>query len=277
MRKVGILYHPMIAATRIKTRELEKFLGSRGITVWACSSWEKEKAGAQLNGTDLILTIGGDGTILRAVQVTVPGKTPITGINLGKLGFMTELGADEALEKLPALLDKEGWIDERAMLQAELAAPGREPRIFQALNDVVVARGEIARAVHIEAGIDGQHLTSFKADGVILATATGSTGYALAAGGPILHPQSRDFLMVPVAPHLSPAYAMVLPGTAEVRLSLTAVHPATLSVDGHINLPLASGDIITVKHSPHQARFLRICPGTSFYSSLEEKLKGKTG
>jgi len=275
VKSVGILYHPMVEATRTKARELEGFLGSKGVSVWICSAWEKDKARVQLEGTDLLLTIGGDGTILRAAQAVIPGMTPITGINLGKLGFMTEINADEAIVKLPALLDKEGWIDERAMLQAELARPGQEPGIFNALNDVVVARGEIARVIRVEATIDGQYLTTYKADGVILATATGSTGYALAAGGPIIYLQSRDFLLVPIATHLSSSYAMVLPETAEVKLRVTTVHPATLSIDGHINLPLASGDIITVRRSSHTTRFWRIRPETSFYSSLEESLKGK--
>ncbi len=277
MKQVGILYHPKIEATLTKAREMEECGKSRDVSVWVCSAWDAEKARAQLNDTDLLLTVGGDGTILRAAQVTIPGKIPITGINLGKLGFMTELNAGEALKKLPVLLDKKGWIDERAMLQAELAAPGQKPRVFHALNDIVVARGEIARVIRVEATINGQYMATYKADGVIAATATGSTGYALAAGGPILYPQSRDFMLVPVAPHLSSAYAIILPETAEVKLSLKAVHPAALSIDGHINLPLSSGDVITVKHSPNTARFLRTRPETSFYSSLEERLKGKTG
>jgi NAD+ kinase len=275
VKKIGILYHPKVEATQVKARELEVFLGSKGISVWVCSAWEREKARAQLDGTDLILTVGGDGTILRAAQVVVPGTTPITGINLGKLGFMSELDADEVLEKLPALLDKAGWVDERAMLQAEIAISGQEPQVFHALNDIVVARGEIARIIRVEASIDGQYLTTYGTDGVIVATATGSTGYALAARGPILHPQSMDFLLVPIAPHLSSAYALVLPETAEVRLCVNTFHSATLSVDGHMNLSLSSGDVVTVKHSPNKARFLRISPETSFYGSLEEKLKGK--
>jgi NAD+ kinase len=278
VKKVGILYHPMVEATQTKAGELGEFLNSRGISVWLCSAWDKEKARAQLNGTDLILTVGGDGTILRAAQVVIPGATPITGINLGKLGFMTELDADGALEKLPALLDKGGWVDERAMLQVELAASGQEPGLLHALNDIVVARGEIARAIRVEASIDGQYLTTYKADGLIVATATGSTGYALAVGGPILYPQSGDFQLVPIAPHLSSAYAVVLPETAEVRLRITTtIRPATLSIDGHMNLTLSGGDIITVKHSPNTIRFLRICPKNFFFSSLEERLKGKAG
>ena len=272
VKRVGILYHPMIEAAYTLARKLDEFLGAKGISVWLCSAWEGEKARAQVAGTDLILSIGGDGTILRAVQAIVPGSTPVTGINLGKLGFMTELSADEALDKLPALLEGEGWIDERAMLEAELSPADR---VFYALNDVVVARGAIARVVYVEASIDGEPVTTYKADGVIVATATGSTGYSLAAGGPILHPQAKEFLLLPLLPHLSSAYTLVLPSTAVAKLRIDTAHQATLSIDGHINLPLTSGATITVRHSPHTARFLRIHPETSFYSSLEQRLKGK--
>ena len=276
MNKVGVLYHPMVEAAFIKAKQLQDFLVANGISVWLCSAWEREKAEAQLDDTNLILSVGGDGTILRSAQAVVPRTTPITGINLGNLGFMTELSADEALEHLPSLLAGEGWIDERAMLEAELSATEQEPpRTFPALNDVVVARGSVVRLVRVEASIDSQYLATYKADGVIVATATGSTGYSLAAGGPILYPQSKDFLLVPITPHLSSAYALVLPSKTVVQLRVVAAHQATLSIDGHINLPLADGASITVKHSPNTVRFLRIHPEDSFYRSLEQKLKGK--
>jgi NAD+ kinase len=189
---------------------------------------------------------------------------------------MTELSADEALEYLPSLLAGEGWIDERAMLEAELSATEQEPpRIFHALNDIVVARGSVVRLVRVEASIDSQYLATYKADGVLVATATGSTGYSLAAGGPILNPQSKDFLLVPITPHLSSAYKLVLPSKTVVQLRVVAAHQSMLSIDGHINLPLADGASITVKHSPNTVRFLRIHPEDSFYRSLEQKLKGK--
>jgi NAD+ kinase len=277
VKKIGILFHPKVSATHKKANELSKFLKSPGVAVWLCSAWEREKACALLKGTDLLLTVGGDGTILRAVQAVIPGKTPITGINLGKLGFMTEFDAAEAMEKLPSLLDGKGWIDERVMLQAELVSPGQEPRVFHALNDVVVARGEVVRLIRVDASIDGQPLTTYKTDSVIVATATGSTGYALAARGPILYPQSRDFLLVPVAPHLSSAYPLVLPEKAVVTLRLNTYHPAVLSIDGHINLPLSGRDTVTVRRSPHIVRFLRLRPRESFYSFLEDKLRGKQG
>lgn len=275
MKKIGILYHPKVTATRNKAREIEDFLKSRGVTVWVGSAWEKARAGDKLAGTDLLLTVGGDGTILRAVQIVLPGQTPITGINLGKLGFMTELDAAEVIAKLPALLEGEGWLDERTMLRAELESSGRETRTFDALNDVVVARGEIARLIRLEAAVDGQPLATYQTDALVVATATGSTGYALAARGPIMYPQSRDFLLVPVAPHLSPTYPLVLPETAVVTLKLNTYHDATLSIDGHINISLGDGDVITVRRSPHTARFRRIRPGESFYASLEARLKGK--
>jgi NAD+ kinase len=278
MKKIGIFYHQKKKAAFILSKKLEGFLNSRGISIWLCSAWEAESAKSLIIGTDLILSIGGDGTILRAAQAVVPEPIPITGINLGNLGFMTELSVKEAEEKLIALLEGEGWIDERSLLEAELSHPDEEPKTpqrFFALNDVVVARGAIVRVIHIDASIDDQPLATYKADGVIVATATGSTAYALAAGGPILHPQSEEFLLLPINPHLSSAYTLVLPATAQIRLHISTPNPATLSVDGYINSSLSDGAVITVKHSSNIVRFLRIHPDTSFYGSLEQKLKGK--
>ncbi len=277
VKRVGILYNPMKEGTHDLVKKLEGFLTSRGLSVWLYSAWEWERAKAEVNDTDLILSVGGDGTILRAAQAVTPGLTSIVGINLGKLGFMTELSVDEVMDKLPALLAGEGWIDERFLLEAELSYADEkreQPRMFYALNDVVVARGAVARLIYVEASVDDEPLTTYKADGVVVATATGSTGYSLAAGGPILHPQAKEFLLLPLLPHLSLAYTMVLPSTATVKLCISTANPATLSIDGNINLPLSSGTTIIVKHSSNTVRFLRIHPQTSFYSSLERKLKG---
>ncbi len=274
MKKIGILYHPKVAATGEKAKELEAFIKEQGLSVWTCSSWDKKQAESLLEGTDLLITVGGDGTMLRAARIALSRGVPVSGINLGKLGFMTELESDEALEKLSELLSDKGWIDERSMLQVEIQTGGG-PRVFHALNDIVVARGEIARLIRISARVDGQPITTYKTDGLILATATGSTGYNLAAGGPVMYPQSRDFLMVPVSPHLSLDKSLVLPESAQVELSLDTYHPATLSVDGHVNLPLTGGDTLLVKHSPYTTRFWRIRPQDSFYNILEEKLRGK--
>ncbi len=275
VKKIGILYHPKVESTHLKADELGNFIKTQGVSAWVCSAWDADEACAKMDGTDLLLTVGGDGTILRAVQAVIPTMTPITGINQGKLGFMTELTNGEAIEKLPLLIAGEGWTDERAMLQAELKSEGKEPQVFHALNDVVMARGAIARLINIDVSIDGQKLSSYRADAIITATATGSTSYALAARGPIMYPQSPDLLLMPVAPHLSPAYPLVLPEKSEVVLHLNTYLEATLSIDGHINLTLVNGDTVTIRRSPYKARFRRIRPENSFFGTLEEKLKGK--
>jgi NAD+ kinase len=275
-KKIGILYHPMNDLAGKLAKKLEKALSKRGLSVWLCSSWDGASARAKLEGTELVLSIGGDGTILRAAQAVIPGKTPITGINLGNLGFMTELSVAETEKGLCQILDGEGWIDERSLLEAEvLPAKGGSRSTYYALNDVVIARGAVARVIYVTASIDGALLNTYKADGVIVATATGSTGYALAAGGPILPPHSKDFLLVPIVPLLNAKYSLVLPSDSKVQLSVQAVHPATLSIDGHTNLPLNSDAVISVRRSRYRIRFLRIHPESSFYNTLEKRLKGK--
>jgi NAD+ kinase len=279
MKRVGIIFHPLNEAAGNLARELEQFLGTRGVSAWLCSAWEGDAAKAQVDGTDLMLSIGGDGTILRAAQAVLPRAVPITGINLGNLGFMTELTVDEARDKLTALLAGEGWLDERSLLEAELHATGESaaPQTFYALNDMVIAHGEVARVIYVEASVDGQLLTTYKADGVIVSTATGSTGYSLAAGGPILHPQAKEMLLLPIVPHLSASYKLVLPPTSTIELRVSTLHSAALTVDGHIVTPLSDGTVVTVKRSTNTVRFLRIHPDTSLFGSLEKRLKGKQG
>lgn len=275
MKKIGIVYHPLNKQALSLAQKVADYLGTRGVNCWLCSAWEGEQLSQQMAGTELILTVGGDGTILRTSQVLVHHPISITGINLGKLGFLTELSADEAIDKLPALLSGEGWVDERAMLEVEIdSSQGQTDERFFVLNDVVIARGEIARIIHVEATIDNETLATYKADGVIAATATGSTGYALACGGPVLHPQAQQFLLVPIVPHLSLNNAFVLQPEAIVKLRVGAIHKAVLSIDGHISLPLAGNDSITVKCSRLKTRFLRTSPRNSFYTTLEQKLKG---
>jgi NAD+ kinase len=144
-----------------------------------------------------------------------------------------------------------------------------------ALNDVVLARGAIAKLIQVDARIDERPLTRYRADGVVLSTATGSTGYALAAGGPVIYPQSPDLLLVPIVSHLSLRYSLVIPETSTVRLQLISTSQATLSIDGHINIPVSNGAVITVKSNSRKTRFLRLQPPEHFFSVLEEKLRGR--
>ncbi len=272
VKRIGILYHPKIEKAIQFSRELEAFLEARGIQFWTCSAWEEAKASLQIASSDLVLSIGGDGTILRAARAVVPYTVPIVGINLGNLGFMTELRADEAWDKLPRLLDGEGWVEERAMLEAKALSEGR---VICGLNDVFVGRRNSVRLVQIEARIDGHKVSTYRADGVIVATATGSTGYSLAAGGPILYPESREMVLKPVCPHLAWDEAIVLPPESVIKLTVATSHEAVLSIDGQVELPINDGDEVSVELSRNVARFLRIQPKGYFYDSLQAMLRGK--
>ncbi len=275
MNRIGIFYHPLKDAACTLAKEVTGFLRERRLAVWLSSAWEWEKAYRQIEGTDLIISIGGDGTILRTAQAIMPRPIPIVGINLGRLGFMSELSVSEAKDKLPLLLDGGGHIDQRSILEAEIEISGTiEKKHYYALNDVVIARGGIARLINVSIVVDRIPLSALRADGVVIATATGCTGYALAAGGPILHPQSADILMLPLLPHLSFSHPLVLPANSVCKLTLERPTSGIISIDGHININMDCGDTVTVKHSKATVRFIRI-HNTSFYGTLEQRLKGK--
>lgn len=273
MKKFAIIYHPLNEGASEVAGRIEQFLISRGLSAWLCSAWEGDSLKEHLPHMDCAVTVGGDGTILRTAQAVVPHAIPIIGINLGKVGFLTEIAPGDAMEKIALFLAGGGCIDKRDMLEAKLFDENkREIRSFNVLNDIVVARGEIARIINIKADIDGVALTTYKSDGVICATATGSTGYSMAAGGPILHPQSPAYLLSPIVPHLSFDKILVIPPTSIVRLQVAAIHRAVLSIDGHLSLPLEGGYTIEVRHSDIKTCFWRTNTG-SFYSTLEKRLK----
>ena len=268
MKRIGILYHPLLDKARDLAEKLEEFLSSQGVSSWRCSTRDEDQAKRQVAGTELVLSVGGDGTILRVARIVTPLAVPILGINLGRLGFITEINGNEVLSDLPDLLKGGGWIEERAMLEAQV-----EGKSFHALNDVVL-RSVAVRLVNIEAEIDGTAITTYRADGVIVATATGSTSYSLASGGPILHPQSKEIVLQPISCHLGLSHALVLPPQSIVNLKVALREKVILSIDGQVELPLSDGQNVRVKLSPHTARFLRIHQPTYFYSALWQKLGG---
>lgn len=278
-KRVGVIHNPKIPASQKLMDRLIQMLESMEVDAWSCSAWDEEGMRSQAPGTNMAISIGGDGTILRVARAVTPWEVPIIGVNLGHLGFMAELSAEEVVEKLPALLGEEGWTDQRTMLQVDLSvdgggdATGRSRRTFHALNEVLVGRGAVPRVVYVKTSIDGGFLVTYKADGVIVATATGSTGYSLSAGGPIVYPQADILLMKPMSPHLSLPYPLVLPATAVIELETHTDHEAVLSIDGQVNVALRDGENVVVRRSPMVARFRRIRPPNFFYSALEERLK----
>lgn len=276
MKKAGILYNAKIAAAKSFAPMLLEYLEKRDIATWICAASDEAKARSKLSGTKVILSLGGDGTMLRVARLAAPEGTPILGINMGNLGFTTELTADGALDRIPDFLDGEGWVDERAMLQAELPLHG-DSSTYHALNDVVIARGSVVRVIKVRATVSGQPMTTYRADGIIAATATGSTGYSLSAGGPILFPNAKEFLLTPITPHLGLSAALVLSPDAVVELDVQTAHEAKVSIDGQVELPLRSVDTIRVTRSPYTTKLLRIQPQSFFYQTLLERLGGKGG
>jgi NAD+ kinase len=197
---------------------------------------------------------------------------PILAIKVGRLGFLSEFEPAVWRERLPVILDGGFWIEERMMLHAEVQRGGDLLDSFEALNEVVVSRGALARMVRLATYIDGGYMTTYAADGVIVATPTGSTAYALAVGGPILPPEVKNILVIPIAPHLSLDRAIVLSQGASVRIEVSTDHRAMLTVDGQFEVGVLDGDNVLVKASPNVARFVRTRERTYFYRSLMKRL-----
>ena len=271
MNRIGIVFNERNKLSEALTRELSSKLASSSRSCWLSKSRGDTTLTEQAPGTDLIITIGGDGTILRTARVAVPAKIPILGVNMGKLGFMTELSGSEALELVPQYLNAECWIEERATLDVEIV-DGDSSTQSWALNDAVVTRGAVARLISVLLRIDGVDVTTHRADAVIVATATGSTGYAMAAGGPILDPRSRELVVAPVSAHLSLAGPMVLHDDAVVELVVGEDHHAFASMDGQVDFPLKTGSMLRAKRSSMTARFLRAHPPAYFYTTLTRRL-----
>ena len=274
MKKVGIIYNALIPEAKDLSAAILDRLALPSDS-WIASADDVDALLQQSKGTDLVITVGGDGTILRVVRMTAPHEIPVVGINMGRLGFMTELRAEEAMERLPIYLNGGCRVEARNMIQARVVKGGAGAEVngpYHALNDVVMARGAVSRVVTIACTIDGAKLTTFRADAVIVSTATGSTGYNLAVGGPILDPQSEDLVLKPVAAHIGLSAGLVMSASARVTLTLERTQPATLSIDGHLDYPLMPGDRVELEQSPLKAKFLRANPPSHFYGTLTQRL-----
>jgi NAD+ kinase len=217
---------------------------------------------------DLLIALGGDGTMLRAGHIAALSKTPILGINLGRYGFLTEIQRDEWQDALTKVSQGEYRLEERMMLLARLFRKEKEIGQWTALNDAVISRGETIRPVQFEIMINDRHLSEIVADAMIASTATGSTAYAMAAGGPILSPELRNIILVPVAPHLSIEQSLVLSEDVLVAVTVHTSHQAVISVDGQPPIQLESRDRVELQASDHTVQFIRFQDPGYFYRNL---------
>lgn len=266
--KIAIVAHPKLADAMREAGLAAEYLANKGIQTAHGSLYDETLRNRVKSGEfDVLIAMGGDGTILRAGHLCAPYDVPILGLNKGRLGFLFQID-DKGWERtLDQLLAGDYWIEKRMMLNAEHFRAGESHGARQAVNDVVVARGSMMRPIHVKASIDKQYLTTYVCDGLIASTATGSTAYALAAGGPILPPELRNILLIPIAPHLSVDRAVVLAEGATVSITVLSEN-SIMSIDGQTPIGLDENDRIDVRAGENTVKLIRFGSPDYFYRNL---------
>lgn len=259
-------------------KDLLPWLAQRGAEVvvedHVTSSTDIKKASAEeiASFSDVIVVLGGDGTMLTAARLAAGRNIPLLGINLGGLGFITEIHKEELYDAVGMILNGECQKEQRMMLDAEVIRNGEKVSGFIALNDVAVIRGALAKIIDFETTINGAYVTLFKADGIIVSTPTGSTAYSLSAGGPILYPTLDGIVLTPICPHTLTNRPITLPGDSTVEITLKSSSDVILACDGQTNVSLKENDRILIKKSLKTTTLLMPC-GRDHFKVLREKLK----
>jgi NAD+ kinase len=267
-KRLVVTAYPKMPAAFAEAEAISNYLTERGLESSCGSLYEEDLRKRTKNGEfDMLIAVGGDGTMLRAGHLCAPYGVPILGINLGRLGFLIQVQQKEWRDMLERLFKGEAWIENRMMLNVEHFRAGDVLGSWHALNEAVVVRGQYLRPIKLAAIADGHLLTTYIADGLIAATPTGSTAYALAAGGPILPPELRNILIVPIAPHLSVDRAVVLAEGSAVSIHVRSEN-TVLSVDGAIPTGLAEDDRVDIRTAAYTAKFVRFGDAGYFYRNL---------
>ena len=273
VRTAAVLLHPKIEQARQVADIVCAALDECTLSVSRASAWDVARLRELLPHVDVAITLGGDGSILRTSRLAALSNTPVLGINLGTLGFLAEMEPAEVPERIPPLVRGNYWVEERIMLQIEHWREGKRLATYQALNEAVVGRRSLSRVVRVLTCLNHQELTTYTADGVLVATPTGSTAYSHAAGGPILHPEVHSLILTPICAHPHTSGSIVVPPDTVVELTARTDHEAALSIDGQEDVPMRDGDVATMSISPHIARFLRNQKRDYFYETLLRKLR----
>lgn len=219
------------------------------------------------------ITLGGDGTLLNIAREVAAAGVPICGVNMGQLGFLTEIELPDLSSALDKLIRGEYRIEERLMLDAMVVRNNTQIYVSSALNDIVVAKGGFSRLIRLGLYIDGELTAKYPADGLIIATSTGSTGYSLSAGGPIVNPNLKVIVLTPICPHTLQTRSLIISEEEPVQIKMQATHnDIMLTVDGQTVYSLLPDDEVLVKKSPFRARFVRL-NGKSYYETLHTKLR----
>lgn len=262
---IGILHHPKIARSKPLADEVADWLTGQGQTIWRASVWDEAQIATRIADSSLLITLGGDGSIMRAARIAAPYQCPVFSINLGRLGFLSEASPDDWQARLIKVLAGKHRLERRLMLRVNIYRDSEEIGDLLAINEVVIGRGAQARVVRLNLFVDGDHANSYVADALIAATATGSTAYAMAAGGPILPPEVRNYVIVPVAPFLSMERPIVLSAEATATIGVEFDHEATVTVDGQQSIHLQSGDVVEITKAAHDSIFVRVDHSSSYF------------
>jgi NAD+ kinase len=272
---IGKLRSPEIAAS---LRELAGFLNERGCEVLFERETAKElnASGADYDAigraAQLAIVVGGDGTMLAAARSLVRHHVPVVGVNQGRVGFMTDIGYQDMRGGIGAILDGKGTLEERTLLDAEVLRGGKAVLRTLALNEAVLGKGAEARLIEFEISLDGEYVYTLRADGMIVATPTGSTAYAMSAQGPILHPAVPALALVPLNPHTLSARPVSVSDRSVVEIKLIRAEDARAHFDGFALTDMAEGDRLVLKRSGDTVRFVHP-PGYRYFATLREKLR----
>lgn len=273
LKRVVIFHHPASEGAAVFANQLGRELERQQIATFVADAWgEVELAG--IDTADLVVCIGGDGTVLRAARISIPHNVPILGVNMGRLGFLTDMSPRDCFNHVERIVAEDWRLEERLMVRGDVVdGRGVAPVAYHGLNDIVISRRSPGRPIYVDVRVDRAHLALYRCDGIIIATPTGSTGYSLAAGGPILAPTEHHLVLTPVSAHLAMGRSIVLQPDSVVDLEVTSDHGAIVSVDGQEDLPVGTGVKISVRASEHTTHFVRFREPSSFFSDLAEKLE----
>jgi NAD+ kinase len=277
VQRIGFAYNPTIEAAVELSARASGWCQVRGIGEWQIPSGDTAALVRELPSTDALVVLGGDGTFLRAARAVADVDVPLLGINLGKVGFLSKAEAGELDAVLGLIVAGDYQIEERMAIEARILRGGATTQTpvadrLVALNDVVVARGALARVCRLDVAIDDTHLATFIADGLVVASPTGSTGYSFSAGGPILDPSARNLIVTPIAAYLSAIRSVVVGPSQVVRCTVVDAFEALVSIDGREDLPLAVGDVVEVHASERPIRLIEPLGAQPFWDLLRRKV-----
>jgi NAD+ kinase len=272
--RIGFAYNPTNDAALELRERAGGWCRMRGVDQWAAPAGDLDALLRELPTTGVLVVLGGDGTLLLAARAVAAVDVPLLGVNLGKVGFLSMAEANELETVLDKLLRGDFAVRERMALSGAILPAGRpSDERFSALNDIVVARGSLARVCRLDVSIDASHLATFVADGLVVSSPTGSTGYSFSAGGPILDPQSRNLVVTPIAGYLSAIRSVVVSPRQVVRCRVVDAHEALVSIDGREDRRIAVGDVVEVRAMDRPIRFVEPVGTMPFWDLLRTKVE----